>query len=224
MDLGAAPPQPAAPSHGTSPAALATPSASTAIAGLGPRTLGRIPAGTRQAVVATGEATDSATTSVRLWSADAGGRWAPVAGPWPGHNARDGWTEEHHRGDLHSPIGVFTLSDAGGRLPNPGTALPYYRSDSFVIDGDGFEGEDLAGSFDYVVAIDYNRVPGRSPLDTRQPMGAARGGGIWLHVDHGGPTHGCVSLAPPDLVTLLKALDPAARPVIVMGPRDHLAR
>ncbi|GAA2251875.1 hypothetical protein GCM10010430_38830 [Kitasatospora cystarginea] len=67
-------------------------------------------------------------------------------------------------------------------------------------------------------------MPGRSPLDSRQPMGSSRGGGIWLHVDHGGPTHGCVSLAQPDLVTLLKALDPAARPAIVMGPRDHLVR
>ncbi|MFB7667988.1 hypothetical protein ACFC1R_29385 [Kitasatospora sp. NPDC056138] len=226
MDLGAGPSRQAVPSGGNPPSAPAAPATPppTTITGLGPKTLAQLPAVSRQAVVATGDAADSALTSVRLWTADAAGHWTPAGGPWPGHNGRDGWTEQHHVGDLHSPIGVFTLTDAGGRLPNPGTALPYDRSDSFVIDGDGFEGEPLDGSFDYVVAIDYNRVPGRSPLDTSQPMGRSRGGGVWLHVDHGGPTHACVSLAQSDLVTLLKALDPAAHPVIVMGPRDHLAR
>ncbi len=194
------------------------------IAGLGPKTLARIPAGTRQVLVATGESEDSSNTRVTLWTADADGRWTSAGHSWAARNARDGWTTDHHTGDLHSPIGVFTLSDAGGRLPNPGTRLPYHRSDAFVIGGSGFEGEPLAGSFDYVVAIDYNRVPGRSPLDTAQPMGSGRGGGIWLHVDHGGPTHGCVTLAKSDLVELMTALDPAARPLIVMGPAGVLAR
>jgi hypothetical protein len=44
------------------------------------------------------------------------------------------------------------------------------------------------------MAIDYNRVKGTSPLDRTSPPGADKGGGIWLHVDHGGPTHACVSL------------------------------
>lgn len=50
-----------------------------------------------------------------------------------------------------------------GLLPDPGTRLPYDRSDGFAVSGTGFEGEPLEGSFDYVVAIDYNREPGASP-------------------------------------------------------------
>lgn len=63
-----------------------------------------------------------------------------------------------------------------------------------MVSGEGFDGEQLEGSFDYVVAIDYNRTPGVTPLDQERPLGQERGGGIWIHVDHGGPTQGCVSL------------------------------
>ncbi|MFE3183349.1 L,D-transpeptidase family protein [Streptomyces violascens] len=174
-------------------------------------------------MVATGSGENSSVTTVQLWSADGSGCW--TAGPArPAHNARDGWTTDHHAGDLQSPVGVFTLSDAGGKLADPGTRLPYHRSASFTLDGTGFQGEPLAGSFDYVIAIDYNRTPGRSPLDTSHPLGDDRGGGIWLHADHGGPTHGCIALARPDLRTLLTALDPAAHPVIVMGPANFLSQ
>ncbi|KOG91090.1 lipoprotein, partial [Streptomyces varsoviensis] len=82
----------------------------------------------------------------------------------------------------------------------------------------------LAGSFDYVVAINYNRKAGTSPLDWTRPMGADRGGGIWLHVDHGGPTHGCVSVAQDRMAELLRTLDPARKPVVVMGDAASLKR
>ena len=51
----------------------------------------------------------------------------------------------------------------------------------------------------------------------------AEGGGIWFHVDHGGPTHGCVSLSRPHMRALLRALDPALHPVVVMGDAASLA-
>jgi L,D-peptidoglycan transpeptidase YkuD (ErfK/YbiS/YcfS/YnhG family) len=143
---------------------------------------------------------------------------------WPAHNAFKGWTDHHMTGDLRSPIGVFTLTDAGGRLSDPGTELPYTRSSGFVANGTGFEGEPLAGSFDYVIAVNYNRVPGTSPQDWTRPLGADRGGGIWLHVDHDGPTQGCVSLAEQHMKELLRALDPDRHPVIVMGDAASLAR
>jgi L,D-peptidoglycan transpeptidase YkuD (ErfK/YbiS/YcfS/YnhG family) len=145
------------------------------------------------------------------------------AGPaWPARNALRGWTDDHWAGDLRSPIGVYSLTDAGGLLPDPGTRLPYDRSDGFAVSGTGFEGEPLEGSFDYVVAIDYNREPGTSPLDLTRPLGADRGGGIWLHVDHDGPTQGCVSLKEQHMRDLLLALDPALHPVVVMGDAASL--
>ncbi|EGX58040.1 hypothetical protein SZN_19797 [Streptomyces zinciresistens K42] len=190
--------------------------------GLGPRTWDKVPADARQAVVVTGRGRDSEHSTVVLHERTAAG-WR--AGPgWPAHNARRGWTEQHVVGDLRSPVGVFTLTDAGGLLPDPGTRLSYGQGSGFTISGTGFEGEPLAGSFDYVIAIDYNRRTGTSPLDLTRPMGAGRGGGIWLHVDHGGPTQGCVGIAKENMRRLLLALDPKRRPVVVMGDAASLAR
>jgi L,D-peptidoglycan transpeptidase YkuD (ErfK/YbiS/YcfS/YnhG family) len=218
---GAAVPPPGAAAAGASP--KATPDGSVAmISGLGPRTRAAIPAATRQVLVASGKARNSSDSVVILWTRTGGGRWHPGAA-WAAHNALRGWTAGHRAGDLHSPIGVFTLSDAGGFDADPGAKLPYHHSSAFRAGGVGFDGEPLDEAFDYVIAIDYNRVPGTSPLDGTQPLGSGRGGGIWVHVDHGGPTHGCVSVSAAHMVDLLHTLLPADHPVIVMGDRGSLA-
>jgi L,D-peptidoglycan transpeptidase YkuD (ErfK/YbiS/YcfS/YnhG family) len=144
---------------------------------------------------------------------------------WAGHNGDGGWVTLADRtaGDLKSPIGVYTLTDAGGKLPNPGTKLSYVQSASFVDYGKGFLGESLLDAFNYVIAINYNHEPGTSPESTYYPMGEAKGGGVWIHVDHGGPTHACISIPQDGVKTLLVELDPADDPVIVMGDRADLA-
>ncbi|MEV3908305.1 L,D-transpeptidase family protein [Streptomyces canus] len=192
------------------------------IPGLGPKTWAKVPADARQAVVVTGRGRDSSASTVVLYERTEAG-WQAGAS-WPAHNALKGWTDHHLAGDLRSPTGVYTLTDAGGLLKNPGTKLPYDRGVGFTAPGTGFEGEPLAGSFDYVIAINYNRQPGTSPLDWTRPLGAGRGGGIWLHVDHGGPTHGCVSIAEDHMKKLLLTLDPDLHPVVVMGDAKSLAR
>ncbi|GAA2562184.1 MULTISPECIES: L,D-transpeptidase family protein [Streptomyces] len=202
--------------------AVAETTAPADIPGLGPRMLAQIPGDTRQVVVVTGRGRNDNRSEAVLYRRTASGWRAGTA--WPAHNALRGWTDDHYAGDLRSPIGVFTLSDAGGLLPDPGTELPYDQSEGFIVGGTGFEGEPLAGSFDYVVAIDYNREPGTSPLDGTRPLGADKGGGIWLHVDHQGPTQGCVSLEKRHMRELLRALDPDQNPVIVMGDAGSLGR
>ncbi|GAA2817694.1 hypothetical protein GCM10010441_47780 [Kitasatospora paracochleata] len=49
--------------------------------------------------------------------------------------------------------------------------MPHDRSDAFTVGGTGLRGEALAGSFDYVVAIDCNREHGSSLLDPAKPDG-----------------------------------------------------
>ncbi|MFE7120814.1 L,D-transpeptidase family protein, partial [Streptomyces sp. NPDC057654] len=204
------------------PDEVATQTLPRELPGLGPRTLARIPAGARQAVVVTGEGKNSPKSTVVVYERTSEG-WRAGAS-WPAHNALRGWSEKHRMGDLRSPIGVFTLTDAGGRLADPGAKLPYTRSRGFTVGGTGFADEPLAGSFDYVVAINYNRKPGTSPMDWTRPMGEDRGGGIWLHVDHGGPTHGCVSVGQDRMAELLRTLDPARKPIVVMGDAASLRR
>ncbi|SED99500.1 L,D-transpeptidase family protein [Streptomyces sp. TLI_105] len=233
-----APPAPAptsAPTSGDSrpapgpPAAAANdlasaPAPAPRIPGVGPATQAHVPDDTTQAFVVTGAGADSNTATATLYRYDPARGWIETAGPWPARNALEGWTADHTAGDLRSPIGVFRLGDAGGRLPDPGARLPYDQDEQFDISGTGFMGEPLEGSFDHVIAIDYNRVSGRTPLDKERPLGDEKGGGVWIHVDHGGPTQACVALEREALRELLRALDPAAEPVVVMGPAAELAR
>ncbi|MGI5451871.1 L,D-transpeptidase family protein [Streptomyces sp. CA-249302] len=206
----------------TSKPEMSAEAARVQLPGLGPKTLAEVPTDARQAVLVTGRGGNSPKSTVVLHTRTTTGWQAGEA--WPAHNALRGWSDNHMAGDLHSPVGVYGLTDAGGLLADPGTRLPYHQDGGFVSPGTGFEGEPLEGSFDYVVAINYNRKPGTSPLDWTRPLGSGRGGGIWIHVDHGGPTHGCVSIAKNHMKELLRALDPDLHPVVVMGDAASLAR
>ncbi|MGW0365317.1 L,D-transpeptidase family protein [Streptomyces sp. NPDC002990] len=189
------------------------------LTGISERTRDRIPADSRQLILVTGKAKDSSESTATLYTRPApGADWVKIES-WPARNGAKGWSTERTYGDLTSPQGVFALTDAGGLLPPPpGTRLPYDKDRAFVATGRGVNGESLAGSFDYVVAIDFNRRPGRSPLDPAKPEGKRKGGNIWLHVDHDGPSQGCVGIPKEAMRKVLATLDPAAKPVIVMGP------
>ncbi|WP_432136124.1 MULTISPECIES: hypothetical protein [unclassified Streptomyces] len=193
--------------------------APTGIPEVGPRTQRRIPADARQVVAVYGAGKDSADATVVLYT-KRGSTWQGTRA-WPAHNGRKGWTADHHEDDRRSPVGVFTLSDAGGVLPDPGTKLPYTRSDSFAAPRSW--GRSYWHDFDYVIAVDYNRVKGTPPNDPTRPQGQHKGGGIWLHMDHGSGTSACVSLSKAGMEYLLRTLDPALHPVVVMGDRASLA-
>ncbi|MFE1874154.1 hypothetical protein ACFW9N_25265 [Streptomyces sp. NPDC059496] len=189
------------------------------LAGVSERTRARIPAESRQLVLVTGKAVDSSESTAAFYTRPAAGADWVRTESWPARNGANGWSIERTYGDLTSPMGVFALTDAGGLLPKPpGTRLPYDEDNGFVATGLGVNGESLVGSFDYVVAIDFNRRPGRSPLDPVMPDGEEKGGNIWLHVDHDGPSQGCVGIPKAAMEKVLQTLDPAAKPVIVMGP------
>ncbi|MEV6765701.1 hypothetical protein AB0N16_34740 [Streptomyces sp. NPDC051105] len=120
-----------------------------------------------------------------------------------------------------SPVGVFTVTDAGGVLPAPGSRLscthdvdayppPYYWHSAYQHD------------FDYVIAIDCDRLRGAPPPDVTRPWGAEQGGGIRPHLDHGSGTSACISLSGEAMRFLLRTLDPDRDPVVVRGGRADL--
>lgn len=188
------------------------------IPGVGDRLQEKIPAGSRQVVAVYGENKDSADSTVVLYTKH-GSTWDRTR-TWKGHNGKKGWTTDHHEGDKRSPVGVFTLSDAGGVLADPGARLPYTRSASFQAPH--YWAESHWHDFDYVIAIDYNRVKGTSPSDPTRPEGQSKGGSIWLHMDHGSGTSACVSLSKSGMRYLLRTLDPDQHPVVVMGDKADL--
>jgi L,D-peptidoglycan transpeptidase YkuD (ErfK/YbiS/YcfS/YnhG family) len=189
--------------------------------GLGPTTRRQIPAASKQVLVVSGAGKKSSRSRATFYRRTGRG-WKAVSATWTARNGHRGWSANHRLGDLRSPIGVFSITDAGGKLPDVGSRLPYSRSPNFTASGIGIAGEPLDGAFDYVIAINYNRRIGKSPIDKVRPEGKAKGGGIWLHIDPGGPTQGCVSLSKAHMRSLLKTFDPAKKPVIVMGDAASL--
>ncbi|WP_354671271.1 L,D-transpeptidase family protein [Streptomyces sp. S.PB5] len=204
--------------HTERPKATA-PTAPTGIPGIGVRFQRRVPADSRQVVAVYGDGKESADSTVVLYG-KRGAAWERLRS-WPAHNGRKGWTTDHREGDKRSPVGVFTLTDAGGVLKDPGSKLPYTQSAAFAVPR--WWDESHRHDFDHVIAIDYNRVKGTPPNDPTRPEGAAKGGGIWLHLDHGSGTSACVSLSRAAMEHLLRTLDPDQHPVVVMGDRADLA-
>ncbi|MCI3275109.1 L,D-transpeptidase family protein [Streptomyces cylindrosporus] len=192
--------------------------ARTAVPGVGDRLHRLIPDDSRQVVAVYGDGKDSPDSTVVLYT-KRGSTWERTRS-WPAHNGKRGWTADHHEGDRRSPVGVFTLTDAGGVLADPGARLPYTRDPSFAAPR--WWARSHWHDFDYVIAIDYNRVKGRPPNDPTRPEGDAKGGGIWLHMDHGSGTSACVSLSKAAMEYLLRTLDPDRHPVVVMGDRADL--
>ncbi|MET7935847.1 L,D-transpeptidase family protein [Streptomyces sp. NPDC005322] len=195
------------------------PSDPTRIPEVGNALQSRIPGNSRQVVAVYGKGVNSADATVVLYTKD-GKNWKRTRS-WAAHNGKRGWTTSHHEGDKRSPVGVYTLSDAGGVLPDPGARLPYTRSAAFAAPH--YWPKSHWTDFNYVIAIDYNRVKGASPLDQTRPQGQSKGGSIWLHMDHGSGTSACVSLSKSGMEYLLKNLDPRRHPVVVMGDKAHLA-
>ncbi|MDQ8707090.1 L,D-transpeptidase family protein [Streptomyces sp. LHD-70] len=178
----------------------------------------RIPAAARQALVVRGEGENSANSTLYLYEKH-GATWDRTRS-WPAHNGKRGWTTDHREGDKRSPVGVFTLSDAGGVLAAPDARLPYTHSPAFQASRSWPKTH--WHDFDHVIAIDYNRVKGTPPNDPNRPQGQSKGGYIWLHLDHGSGTSGCVSVSESAMRYLLRELDPKSHPVIVMGDKRNL--
>ena len=80
----------------------------------------------------------------------------------------------------------------------------------------------------YAVVLDYN-LPSKTTWRNgqriaRKTADTSAGGGIFLHVSGSGATAGCVSIARGQMRRVLKWLDPAKDPVIVIGPRDVITK
>jgi L,D-peptidoglycan transpeptidase YkuD (ErfK/YbiS/YcfS/YnhG family) len=174
----------------------------------------------------------STTGSLRLWR-KSGECWVAVDGPWRAHLGQKGVSETKREGDKTTPAGTFGIQPVMyGVGPDPGVRYRYHR----IVCGDWWV-EDIRSPF-------YNRfhhVPcgtkppfritsedmSRSPISYRylavidyntHPIVPGRGSGIFLHVSASGrPTLGCISLTRAQLVTVLRWLDPAASPQIVIG-------
>jgi L,D-peptidoglycan transpeptidase YkuD (ErfK/YbiS/YcfS/YnhG family) len=157
----------------------------------------------------------------------AGGRWRRVFGPWIAWIGRNGMAPPgaKREGDGRTPSGTFGFGFFFGVDPDPGVHFPYRRVHAYdVWDDDpssprynewvddryadpGADPEPMdVSAYDYGAVIGYNtaRTPG---------LGSA----IFLHINIGMPTAGCVTLPVGELLDILRWLNPAASPRITMS-------
>lgn len=154
-------------------------------------------------------------------------RWEKINGCWQllstwydSTNGYKGWNERPWSGSLLTPIGVFSITDVGGRLPNPGTAMPYHHGPKYYERG-GYKLKYPVQIYNYVMAINYNRIVGTPPRSEKRRF-RAKSSGYWIHQQGLGVTRGCIGLTKQEMVTTLQWLRPEASPRIVMGPQASL--
>lgn len=84
--------------------------------------------------------------------------------------------------------------------------------------------------YEYAAVVDFNRpAPATikwnatySEYVTSKPSDIKRGSAIFLHINGKGSTAGCVSLKRADLLSVLKWLDPALKPRIIMASLSEI--
>jgi Uncharacterized protein conserved in bacteria len=153
-----------------------------------------------------------------------------------------------------TPAGTFALLRAFGAAADPGTALPYRqfdRNDWWPYDPRDprtynvaqFHGRspatrwrpswaehlwDFRDQYAYAVVLDYNLPAGidrsGSQRFASRTADTRAGGGIFLHVRAPRPTAGCVAVSRAAMRNILRWLDPAQHPVIVMAPTSAIGR
>jgi L,D-peptidoglycan transpeptidase YkuD (ErfK/YbiS/YcfS/YnhG family) len=158
--------------------------------------------------------------------------WLPVAGPYSARVGRNGLRLNRREGDGTTPIGLFTISSRMfGNQPNPGVKFRYTR----LRCGDWWVEDPASPAYNTFQRIGCGRRP---PFKTTtpdmskdrrayaylavvefnmNPVVPGRGSGIFLHVQTGSPTNGCVSLPRAQLLRILRWLSPSASPRIVIG-------
>jgi L,D-peptidoglycan transpeptidase YkuD (ErfK/YbiS/YcfS/YnhG family) len=103
-------------------------------------------------------------------------------------------------------------------------ATSHWRSDYYErLASYGYE-------YAYGVVLGFNLPQGvhwskrRKQYVAREPADTRRGGGIFLHVQRSKYTAGCVAGPIDDIRWVVRWLDPAKRPRIVMGPASYVKR
>ena len=192
------------------------------------------PASARQLVTVDAATTATTRATVRLWQRTADGCWTAAGGPWSARVGRNGLSAHHREGDGTTPVGSFRFGPVVyGVGADPGVRFAYHR----LVCGDWWDEDPRSSAyntFQHVRCGARPRFGGTSEALWRAtrayrhfavidyniaPAVPGRGSAIFLHAGLGTATNGCVSLPLPRLLRVLRWLDPAAWPVIVIGAR-----
>jgi L,D-peptidoglycan transpeptidase YkuD (ErfK/YbiS/YcfS/YnhG family) len=184
----------------------------------------------QQVVIVTSSAWNTDVATLQTFEKDAG-TWRAVFPSMSAFLGRAGFSADKHEGDMRTPAGRYGFGTMFGQRANPGVKFPYRQADSASVwvddrafassayntwsedpaqhnNGELLDSPSFATAYAYAVDIAYNTAP----------VVPGKGSAIFLHVSTGGGTAGCVSTAQSNLLEILRWLDPAKNPIIVMGP------
>ncbi|MGZ4356879.1 MAG: L,D-transpeptidase family protein [Gaiellaceae bacterium] len=194
------------------------------------------PAASRQLITVEAATSRATYATARIW-ARTDICWTPAGGPYTARVGRNGVRKNKHEGDGSTPAGTFAI---GGKMygnsPNPGVSYPYVR----LRCGDWWVEDSKSATYNTFQRIGCGRTPpfrvttpdlSTSPRAYAQfavieynmhPVVRGRGSGIFLHVQIGKATSGCISLRRAALIHVLRWLDPDALPQIAIGATGSL--
>lgn len=185
----------------------------------------------QQVITVVASSPDATSAELQAWQEAPGGAWAQVGTSTIAHTAAGGITDSPSEGIPATPSGSFSITEAFGKVPNPGTRLAYfqttaadwwisqpgplYNTHQTCIANCPFETAspnarltDPLRAYNVAIVIDYNRFP------VVQGAGSA----YFLHVTTAGqPTRGCIAIPQASLVLLMRWLDPSKHPRIMIG-------
>jgi len=146
-------------------------------------------------------------------------------GPWRARVGYRGLSVRHREGDGTTPLGTFGIGPVVYGLDrDPGTSFRYHR----LVCGDWWDEDPRSPTYNRFRHVPCGARPAfgggsealwRATVAYRlfavieynaAPPVPGRGSGIFLHIDTGHATNGCISLPRPLLVRLLRTLRPGA--------------
>lgn len=178
--------------------------------------------------------------------ASANSAWEPVFPTWQAEIGSGHIVAVRHEGDHATPTGVYGFGPTMyGTKPNPGGLHePYHR----LVCGDWWDEDPYSSRYNRFVHVACGTTPPfaawSEPLwtETRGDRGypylavidynddptiagrGAPGSGIFLHAWMDAPTEGCIALPIPELLKLLRWLEPSDHPVIEIGTDAEVGR
>ncbi len=195
-----------------------------------------VPAASQQLITVEAATSRATYAAARIW-ARVDGCWAPAGGPYTARVGRNGVRKSKREGDGSTPAGTFAL---GGKMygnsPSPGIAYFYVR----LHCGDWWVEDSKSPAYNTFQRIGCGRRPpfkvttpdlSTSPRAyahfavveyNMRPVVRGRGSGIFLHVQIGKATSGCISLRRPALIRVLRWLRPDALTQIAIGAAGSL--
>jgi L,D-peptidoglycan transpeptidase YkuD (ErfK/YbiS/YcfS/YnhG family) len=194
------------------------------------------PPAAQQLVTVVAPAYRTTRATVSLWRRT-GDCWTRAAGPWAARVGRNGLSDRHREGDGTTPTGTYAFGRVVyGLDPDPGVRYAYHR----LVCGDWWDEDPASPTYNtfrhvacgarppftggsealWRATVAYRRF---AVVDYNVAALPGRGSGIFVHVDTGRGTNGCVSLPAGELTTLLRWLRPGAEPRIAIGTIAQLA-